>query len=409
MKKNIKSKVKKPRFEFKSLLLMGLFCLVFLSVSGQQREYKIEKEVSFPEEGSIKINAPKSVRITGNGTISTRQVGDQYIVSRKDNTPPIYKIHKKLVLHTWDKAIIKQVSSLTFNCKTPEEEQLLKEALSINLASNAAGVVEIDCELNIAKFQVENGWFKEENNHIVLDNGRICPIEFLSISTTLYVPVNSQIVIDAEDTDLLIDRHEGELELNAVGGSFTAKEISHLKGSLQFVDLNIEHIEKATLSLKKSLLQAKSIHQLHLESSLSKLEVNKIEKLEIAKSMNDQFSLESVNSIKASNSLYSHYRLGSCTESLEMTLKSGDVDIKNLAPSLKFAVLKNQNAQINLDVKSLESYSLLINSFDQAEYILPNDLVLTNSEDGRKAYTSGSNPEKTKLQIDCLHCEISIK
>lgn len=410
MKKNIKLRVRKRAFDYKLILLMALFFLAFSTAGdGQGVQHKIEREISLSNAGRIKINGPESVRITGHGAIFTRQVGDQYILSRKSNTPHIYRIDKRLILNTWDKQSIKHVSTITLSCKTTEQENELIEALTIDLTENAAGVVEIDCELNIDKFQVENGWFIDENNHIILDNGKVYPINYLSISTTLYLPVNSQVAITAEETDIVFGRHEGSLQLNATGGSFTAPGINDFKGSIKFVDVSIEHIKNAVLELQNSSLKANVVDQLHLESASSTIEVDYIEELDIHKSTNDQLHLESVNSISVHNSVFSNYHLGRCCESLEMTLKSGDVDIKKLAPSLKYAVIKNINAKMLIDAGGLESYSLVVNSFNQSKFVLPDNLVLIKSEGQTRTYTSGLYPKKNMVQIDCIHCDVRIK
>lgn len=408
MKQHMKLKVRKRVFDFKLVLIVGLLCLANPITSyGQHIQHKMERELVLSNTGSIKVNGPESVRVTGNGTIYTNQIGNQYNVSRKSDTPHIYKIDKKLVLHTWDKNLVKQVSTISFSCETAEQEEQLKAALAINLAENAAGVVEIDCELNIAKFQVENGWFSAENNHIILDNEKVYPINYLSISTVLYVPINSQLVIATEENDIVLDKHEGALEIQAVGGSIEANEIRNLIGNFEFTEITIQELGNASLVLQNSNLKANSIKKLKLKSALSKLEVNTIEELDISKSLNDQFYLEAVNAIKATNSVFSNYHLASCMERLDMNLKSGDLDIKNFGPALKFAFIKNQNAKAQLNLEILESYSLLIDSFNQSKYHLPDNFILTKSDD-QAVYKWGENPEKTKIQIDCIHCEVTL-
>ena len=410
MKKNMKSRVRKRAFDYRLILLIVLFLLAFSTAGdGQGVQHKIEREIPFSSEGRIKINGPESVRVTGNGTIFTQKVGDQYIVSRKSNAPNIYVIDKKLILNTWDKQAIKQVSTITLSCKTTEQENELIKALTIGLTENTAGIVEIECELNIDKFQVENGWFTAENNHIILGNGKIYPINYLSISTKLYLPTNSQVDITTEETDIVFGQHEGSLRINATGGSFTAAGINRLEGSVKFVDINIEHLKNATLEMQSSNLQANVVNQLQLKSASSTIEVDYIEELDIHKSMNDQFHLESVNSASVRNSIFSNYSLGRCCESLEMTLKSGDVDIKALAHSLKHAIIKNTNAKIQIDIGRLEDYSLAVNSFNQSKFVLPDNLFLEKSEGQIKTYTFGLQPQKTKLQIDCIHCDVKIK
>lgn len=409
MKQPMESKVKKPIFYFKLLLIVALFGLASypFSAYGQHRQLKIEKELVLSNTGSIKINGPESVRITGKGTIHTRQIADQYIVSRNSDSPHIYTIDKKLVVHTWDKNLVKQVSTISYACKTVEQEEELKAVLALNLAENAAGIVEIDCELNISYFRVKNGWFTTENNHIILDNGKVYPIEFLSISTTLYIPINSQVIIAAEKNDIHLDRHKGTLEIQAVGGSLEADEIHNLKGDFEFTKMKVQHLGNASLVMQNSSLKANSIEKLTLKSATSKLEVDTIEALTISKSLNDQFYLESVKSLKATNSVFSNYHLASCLERLDMTLKSGDLDIKNFGSSMKFAFIKNQNAKAQINLNNLESYSLLINSYNQSKYRLPDNFILTKSDD-QAVYQWGENPEKTKIQIDCTHCEVTL-
>lgn len=408
MKQHMKLKVRKRVFDFKLILIVGLSFLAYpIASCGQHIQHKIERELFLSNTGSIKVNGPKSVRVTGNGTIYTSQIGDKYIVSRKNDTPHIYRIDKKLVLHTWDKNLVKQVSTISFSCKTAEQEKQLRAALAINLAENAAGIVEIDCELNIAKFQVENGWFSTENNHIILDNGKAYPINYLSISTALYIPINSQIVIDSEENDIILDRHEGAIEIQTVGGSLEANEIRNLKGNFEFTEINVQQLGNASLVLQNSSLKANSITKLKLKSAVSKLEVNTIEELDISKSLNDQFYLESVKSLKATNSVFSNYHLASCIESLDMTLKSGDLDIKNFGPSMKFAFIKNQNAKAQINLENLESYSLIIDSFKQSKYRLPDNFIFTKSDD-QAVYKWGEHPEKTKIQINFIHCEVTL-
>jgi len=407
MKKHIELIVRRQASTYKFALLICAFGVALCSSSyAQEVQYVVEKEVALTERSKIVINAPKSVRITGKGAIYTRQIGDQYLVSKKAAAPNIFVIDKKLSIKTWNQNAIKQQSKVTFQCETREQEEKLKKALSIKLLETISGRVEVNCELNIDKFQVENSWFKDESNHIILDDGTTYPLKFLSISNTLYIPISSQVDISSNENDITLDRHHGKITITASGGSLIAREIDDLSADIKFAEIFVDQLGETNLTLQNSHIKSQSIHRLSLESATSLLEVDSIENLDITESVNDKFTVQNVKSIKVNNSLFSTYAFYSCTQNLEMFLKNCDVDIQNFGPALEYAYIKNANANMHLGTRKLQSYNLTLASFEKSTFSLPKNLNLASSDDSDKTYTVGEFSDRVKLNIDCTFCDV---
>lgn len=412
MKRNIMSRVNILILNYKGLLYFSaviLFCLTFVNKGVTQSITKVfEKEISVSENIQIKTKGPQSVRITGSGAINTRQIADRYVVSGKNKTPYIYVINKKLDIHTWSKNSIKQVTKVVLECENPSDANELLQALDIRLKENAVGKVTINCELNISHFKVKNSWFGADANSIILNNGQEYNIKFLELSNTLYIPENSDLVIESKETDISIENHNGLLDVNMHRGHLSAKEIGSINGKFQTTNVVIDKIDKGLISLKHSDLKINEISSLELESTISTINILAVEKLIINSTINDKFNIDQVNKLDISESLFSSYDIKTANESLEMNLKNGDLHVANLGSNLSQVIINGHHSTLKLGIQKLDNYEVTCQQINQSKYQLPNSLKMTTSSNNQKIYTYGNEPQKTKMHLECVQCEVTL-
>ncbi len=409
MKKNSISIVKNPSCLSKKIALVFCLQLVFIWTSFAQRTTQLfEKEIAVSEEVIIKSKGPASPRITGNGVLHIRPVDKNYVVSGRKDEVYVYVLDKRFEIFTWDKNKVKQSTRVTLECETESQTKELLSALEVELRANAADQVLVDCKLNIDRFMIENGWFRADDNSVVLSNGKEYKIKYLELSTTLYVPRKSQLDLDTEEVFLSLGDHEGRLDLRMNQGTFTANKLNELKGSLKSVTLEIKELSKGELRAKGSKISINRADELILESSLSTLDFQDIGKLIFNKSLSDKLSCGQVKLFFVEEALYTSFDLINLKEATELNLRNCDLTIANIHKETSKILIKNQNATVKLGIQNLSSYLLVNSQADKATFQLPESLLKIEEIGKEKTYASGAQPYQTRIDIDCSLCKVTL-
>ena len=409
MKKNSISKVKNPNYLSKKIALVLCLQLAFVWTSFAQRTTQLfEKEIAVPEEVLIKTKGPSAPKISGVGMLHIRPVDENYVVSGRKDEEYIYVIDMRFEIFTWDEKKVKQSTKVTLECETQSQTKDLLSALEVELRANAAGQVLVDCELNIDRFMIKNGWFRSDDNSIQLSNGKEYKIKYLELSTSLYVPRKSQLNLDTEVAFLSLGDHAGSLDLRMNQGTFTANKLNELKGQLKSATLEIKDLGKGDLTAKGSKISINRADELILETSLSTLDFQDIGKLIFNKSLSDKMSCGQTKLFFVEEALYTSFDLVNLKEVTELNLRNCDLTIANIHKEASKIRIKNQNATMKLGIQNLRSYLLVNSQADKATFQLPESLLKIEEVGKEKTYAFGAQPYQTRIDIDCSLCKVSL-
>jgi len=410
MKKNIISIMKNQELSYKKVASTFLLvCLLILSGNAQKVTKTFEKEIEVSENTVIKTSGPQSVHPTGKGAINTRQSGNKYIISGKASKPYIYIINKTLKINTWQHNKVKQVVEVILECENKIQNQDLLNALKIELKKNAAGQIIIDTEMNIQRFKIYNNFFRKDDNSVVLNNGKEYKIKYLELTTSLFIPEKSNLILNTQGTTIDIDNHKGTINLTMDKGNLIAKKMNVLTANLKNVDAKIHQITNATISLKNVTLTLNEVNELGLKSEISLINIGKSNTLLINESINDQFIIDTANDILVTKSLFSDYKISSINNTIEVNAKNSDITVNSFDKKVTSIDIQNQNASIKLVLKNLDNYTLSFNDKTQNSYHFPNKLKALSPSSNQLSYTYGTKPSKTKIIVKGKHCDVKIE
>ena len=316
---------------YNSFGLLFLFLLNSQEGFSQHVARTIEKEIPVSENINIKTKGPQSFRVTGVGAINARQIGGRYIVSGKKSTPYVYVIHKSLEINSWNKQSIKQVANIKVESKNKSYTEELLSNLEFDLHENASHSVVVDCEMNIAKFQIHNSWFGQDKNAIILDDGTAYQVDYLEIKTTLYIPSESKLILETDQTDVSLTGHYGEVDLKMKRGSLIADSIHTLSGTCKSVLLKGSLFNSMNLDLKACNLNLLKGKDLSIESSISTINIGDLDQIVIHNSLNDRYTIEDVNQFEVEQSFVTDFKINNVGKSLQMDAKSATLIIDHLS------------------------------------------------------------------------------
>ena len=410
MKRNLIFNLRKQTLIFRTLVS---FCIVLMAVGStlaQQRITKTyEKEIEIPEGTVIRTEGPSIMMVSGHGRINTMGSSDEKYVVRRDNKSPlIYELDRRFQINTWDKNVVKQITEVTLACETEAQKLQLLDALKINLDIDASGQVRVRYEMNISKLQIENGWLRGDNNTIVLDNGQEYKLEYLKLSTTLFIPKKSHLKIEAEVSSIFLKDHEGKLDLNMSKGLFKTSAIEEAEVLIDGGVLQIDQFDIAKINSRHSEITIGKGNTLELTSELSNYLIREVDNIKAFKVINEKWDLGLINSLSVESGLFSEIKISSIEKNLALRLKNCDVSISRLSQNTEYVLIENQNAALDIGVGNLLNYQLNCKYAAQAKYNLPDNLLTLSKDDSEVNYLFGKKEGAALMDIRCKLCDVKI-
>ena len=410
MKRSIKLTAKNQALPYRRVgLALAFLCLISINGNAQKVKKTYVNEIVVSPNVVIKTSGPQSINVTGKGAINTRQSGNQYIVSGRDSEPYIYVINKTLKINTWQYDKIKQVVEIKLECENQTQAQSLFNALKIQLKEDAAGQVIVNCEMNIQQFKIYNSFFGDDDNKVILTDGKEYKVKYLELTTTLFIPESSKLILNTQRSNINVGSHNGEIDLEMKRGSFIAKRVNRLTANLETVKVDIEQLLSGKLIVKNSILKFLEADELHMKSSLSTVSIAKSNTLVINRSLNDKYIINNVNDVMVEESLFSEYKISMVNGTLEMKTKNNDIVVDGFSKNASRVFVKNRNGVVQLGLESLGSYKLTCNWVTQNTYELPSGLDRLVFTQNQGQYASGNKPYQAQVDIECKQCDILVK
>lgn len=236
------------------------------------------------------------------------------------------------------------------------------------------------------------------------------------IDYKIYLPSYVSVKIENKYGDIFISDHNGPIDISLSNGDLKSNALNGKSNiTLQFANANIKFIKDGILDITYySDLQLEEADKLKIESRSSKLNIDKINSLEID-SYRDKYYLDTANIIDAKNS-FTYLEIKNLIKNIEMKANYGELVIKSIHNSVNYINLDVESTDININKNASQAFFLELIYNEKAELYfsdkLKNKETLKMDEEKRLAKTSGllgsSDAKAIKIKATILSGEIKI-
>ena len=378
-------------------------------LSGQRTTFHLSQTLEVPQGVLIRTNGPQSVRINGQGVINTRHLETKYVVSGKGTLPYIYVIHKTLEINTWDRDQVKQEVAVTLETETPDQAEQLRNALRPVLALAAGNVLSLTCELNIAQFSVNNGWFREDRNSITLSDGRVFPVKYLEINNRFFVPETASLDLKLSRTNLSLGDHIGPIELQQAFGQVSGGCLGEMTAQLTDAIVRIDKLDEANLRLTNCELHLSQVGKMTMNTSLSGGKIDSVGQLLINKSVSDRFTFRRVDVGIAAGVFFSTIDIGELGHSWQLTGKRATLSVGKVNEALESFQVDNQDGVIHFPLNDLSGYKLWCDNPTKNNYQLPATLTKKSGGEVASYYEFEAVKNTSIVRLTGQRCEFWLR
>lgn len=421
-------------FPFYTAILLLFFSQTFLTAQSLSRTYS--KEIQVMDTVTIHSKGSLDLNWEMHGEIHSKGTADGYeMISGSAKSPITIKLHHYHI-HTWEKDQIQQSLKITVTPDEdhPEDAKRLLDRLQINLESNEASSITIDDNMNIKKMKFTNGWFRADKNTIILDDESVYHFASLEISPALYIPKTSNLNLITDYIGVIIGDLEGRLVIKSIGGKVQANNVQHLKAMLRHcmvrfnhiglaevnaeaTEFSAEHIDKmivGSLALAKYAAFEESPSLFSLKSTgysaLNKYFLGHVGQLSVAETTSDEFQIASVDKLISLQSTFSNYHIDELKKILEISVRSGDVNIGSISEGFGHMDIFNTISTITLGLKKTNHFNLSTYANPFTTYTIPSYLQQIEQQKGQKKnYLQGDKEKAGKIDIRCESCKVIFK
>ncbi len=386
-----------------------IFSLFFVSISclpAQVLTKTYVNEINVSDDARINVQGPRSFDMEGHGTMSFTNEGNNYVVKGK-NWEPIIVIDGEFQINTWEEKKVKQSIEIKLETSDPSEGPELLAKLNPLLKENAAGRVDVSCNLNIQKFLLANGFFRRDRSTLYMKDGSNYEIKKLEIAATLYVPKTNFLELNVIHMITNLGDHTGKVKAHISMGILNTGNLNDLEADLIFSTANLKEVNKISIDSKSSTFNIKQAATLKGRSEFSKFILGKIGQLELSYSGNDQFSIKEVKDFKVPESTFSNYNITTLLNSLEINAKSGDVLVGTIKEGFDHISLTNTFSTINLGVEHTKNYIIKAHDNIFTSYDYPDGLLTQKGDKKtRSVFLMGDQSKAGIIKIKCESCKV---
>jgi len=403
-----------------------LFCFALNYSTGYAQISKtFVEEIEVASSVTLVSNVPASIGISISGTMSSNNTKSRYSVNGKNNEIRL-NILKDLDIETWDKNIIKQETSVTIKAATNEAAKMVMEQLQLELKKGSDKRIVVDCNLNIDRFIMKNGFFRTDNCEIELDNGRTYTIEYLELETRLSIPKSINVaLIGNKHSTIRLGELDGDLDLELKYAEVFGTNVRNLRASLRSCyNVFFNEVEAADISSSNSYVKIDEVKSIkigdqslndacdlpHLRSQRSnsaqtKYQLGTVKVLSVNDSANDEIIIDEVEEMNVKNTSYTNFQIYRLTTSLLFNAKSSDLIISKISKNFSQIEINNSLSTIDLTVDKGANYTLNLDRNNYIEGFNNNLTKVEQNENGKDVYKVGEGGEGGLISLSCDRCK----
>lgn len=410
--------------------LLLVFCLILAITINAQSQKTYELEIPVKQGVHIKTNVPTDFNLSCNGTITTDNTYDRFIISGKNGDQRL-NIGKELNIHTWDKQVLRQEVMINAHLEDNASAKALLTSLNIEFDEKANGSVLVDANMNFEKFIIENGFLKGDECFVVLANGGKHKINRLEIKTVLYIPKDANLTVEGKrNCTINLDDLEGDLELILSYAEIHGKSVNRLKGNLNYCyNAIFEDVNSAEINAINSYIKMASVNHLDvgkqkisnrcLAPSMQKLkksnsfqnifEIEEVGKMMIYESANDEINIKNAYMVDGLEAAFSKFQIEVLHDYFNLNAKNSEVKIFNVKKNFKEINVSNTLGEIFLNIADDSSYQLRLPSENYLECDLDSKFKeLPRNGDTDQYYSVGDSKDGSNIYINCDKCKFTI-
>ena len=422
------AKLSKSRFNCCSILLAIL--VLVSGTAAAQSEKTFEKEYIVDDQVHVVTNVPTDFHLHMDGKFVCDNTKDRYIINGKNETA-IVNISKELNIHTWQKNVIRQEVKIIADMVDPADAKDFLTSIKIKLKKSANGNVAVDCNMNLKKFDLKNGFFSSDQCTVVLDNGKSFNVKRLVLETILYIPKNANLTVEgSRNCTILLDDIDGDVEFNLSYAEVYGKSANRIKANLNYCyNFIFDHIKSAEINAINSGIKIKSSERLEIgknklpnrcvaRSLQNKINSNAFQNLFnfpsaneiiIFQSANDEFTIGKVKKLKVNKAAYSQFQIDHLEQTFNLSANNTDVTISKVNKAFETLSLNNTLGSISINVEEGTSYYLSLPKENYTEYQLNRNFKSVESNnDSEQSFQVGDGEAKGMIYINCDRCKFDI-
>ena len=422
--------VRKLTSRFKPILLGSLTFLFCLARMQAQVSKTYVQELEVDENTTVVSNVPTRIDKHTHGTMTCNNTYDHYSIHGKNGETRL-NINKELNIETWDKHVVRQEVYIAVKAESEAIAQEVLDAIKIKLKKGSDNRVKIDCNLNITKFKMENGFFKADECHIFLNNGKRYPIESLEIECNVSIPktVNLE-VIGYENATLRIGELEGDLDLDLTKAEVYGTKVRRLKGNLKSCyNVIFDTVASASISASNSYVKIENLGGISIgaerlqpacdlpnaysrktHSYQTKYSFGTVGHLDIHGSANDEFVAKEIGALNVKSARFTSFTFDRLNVSMDLTAKNSDISIGLIAKDFLEINLNNSFSEISFVVEEGANYELNLDRKKYLECNLDSKYIRMDNTDGiQEKYTVGNGKSESVINVNCDRCQLDIK
>ncbi len=422
-----------------------------------------EQEIEVPEGTTIRTEGPGSPDMHLHGTMSSSSERGAYTLKGKKGGL-IMKIDRKFNIFTWDKNVVKHKVVVTIEADNAAMEKEILDALTMDLQLSPDNSLEIDCFLGIRKITMRNGWFKDDDNTLIMRSGKEIKFRSLTISSILTIPKNSNLDMKSKYMNITLGELNGTANLDLTGSIFTAKYVQDLKAKLKQTELTINEVKTASVSAHHSkimLLEAEDIqigkllldnlalgfdvwsHHHYPEnsfdsakdarmkskySSTNKYTFKDLDKLEVYSSLNDKFSMNELGELNLMDVAFSEVDISKLKKKAQGQFDFGELNVYGLdKTAFEHIILTSSFGSLRIFGQDSEDLKLVVKNiskkkvtvFETSEFqvaeslqIGPKYKMTSTSGQSEFIYQKGNYKEadnqKGLIHLTCDYCDLKL-
>ena len=388
------------------------------------------------DNAHIQIQDPKALSYTMHATMSSAyEEGIGYVLRPGVEGEMPCLIIPNYKIETWEKNEIKQeiIIEIIPDKSSPKDAQKLLDHLSLKIKKKRKNKFLIDGNMNLKKMELINGFFRNDRNTFILEDGSKYNVRQLVIKSFLFIPKTSDVEFDTGYLGVEMGDLDGKLMINAEFGYIKTGNIKEIEANIQHLNADFKNVGQMTLNATYSEISAHAIGQLTIGSlelinkmpkkkdlfsydrsqqSLSfsnKYKIDKIGSLKILDTGNDNFNLGSITNFKAINTSFSNFYIKKIEKKLDLTGKNGDLIVYALSSDFEELSIDNQTSTIELNMEQTPDYQVNIERQEKTELRFPTNLVkLSPSEDWSSSFYRGNPNKGGTIILNCTYCEVII-
>ncbi len=352
------------------LISLPLICAT-VELKAQRTTIVLSQEIEVPEDVTITSNGPVSVNIHGRGIINSRHLKGRYVVSGKRALPHVFVINKSMSVNSWKENTIRQVVTLLVETQNSSQLMLLRQSLLPELVLSPTNEVQLNYQLNIRQFTLNNGFFREDNNSITLADGSVLPVEYLEIKNEVFVPENAHLKFDLINTGLSLGDHQGTIKTTLKGGGLSSGCLKDLDLTISDGSVKVDAVEKAEITMTNSQLNLGLATKLTLNSSLSNGLIDAVGLMIIEKSLSDHLSFDKIGTASVHQATFSSIIFNELERSLWYTGKSSHLKVLRALSTVQSFHSESLDGSVSFPLQDLPAAHLTCTNLEYNQFHFP--------------------------------------